>query len=235
MPDEAGSVDYRGSVKRLILAIFGALLGLLGLGVLGAGAVLFTLFGTDGQSNIPIGSVVSDDGRAVVVTDFQISSSTPVPLNESWFDLSIRVTGEDPHFVGVATKEQALAYLQGVPYNLVTDFDSSSGTINSTTIPGDGRPDDPSGQTFWSDQKSGEDVSVAWPVSDENTSLVIMNEDAAAGVRAGVDVLLTIAWAGAAAIGLVVTGLILLVLAIVLLVLAMRAGGKQAHDAQPVA
>jgi hypothetical protein len=222
-------------VKRLILAIIGALLGVLGLGVLGAGAVLFTVFGTDGQSNIPIGRVVSETGRAVVVTDFQISSSTPVPLNESWFDLSIRVTGDEPHFVGVATKEQALAYLQGVPYNLVTDFDSSSGTINSTTIPGDGRPADPSLQTFWSDQRSGEDVSVAWPVSDENTSLVVMNDDGAPNVRAGVDVLLTITWAGAAAIGLVVSGLILLVLAIVVLVMAMRAGGERAPGTEPVA
>ncbi len=235
MPTAAGSVDYRGSVKRLILGIFGAGLGLLGLAVLGAGAVLFTLFGTDGQSNIPIGSVTSESGRAVVVTDFQISSSTPVPLNESWFDLAIRVTGDQPHFVGVATKEQALSYLQGVPYNLVTDFDSSAGTINSTTIPGDGRPADPGAQTFWSDQRSGEDVDVAWPVSDENTSLVIMNEDAAPNVQAGVDVLLTIAWAGAAAIGLVVTGLILLVLAIVLLIMAMRAGSDQSQQSLPVA
>lgn len=223
------------SVKRLILGTFGALLGLLGLGVLGAGAVLFTLFGSDGQSNIPIGRVSSEAGRAVVVTDFQISSSTPVPLNESWFDLSLRVTGDQPHFVGVATKQDALTYLQGVPYDLVTDFDSSSGKINSTAIPGDGKAADPATQKFWSDEQSGDDVSVAWPVSDENTSLVVMNEDGSPDVRAGIDVLLTIAWAGAAAIGLVITGVILVVVAIVLLVAAMRAGAQPSRSAEPVA
>lgn len=222
-------------VKRLILGIFGAVLGMLGLGVLGLGAVLFTLFGTDGQSSIPIGRLSSEAGRAVVVTDFQISSSTPVPLNESWFDLSIRVRGKDSHFVGVAPKDEALTYLQGVPYNLVTDFDSSSGKINSTPIPGDAKPAAPESQSIWSDQRSGDDVSVAWPVSDENTSLVVMNSDGSPDVRAGVDVLLTIAWAGAAAIGLVVTGLILLVLAIVLLVMAMRAGSQRPGAAEPVA
>lgn len=221
-------------VKRLILGIFGTLLGLLGLGVLGAGAVLFTLFGSDGQSDIPIGRVSSDAGRAVVITDFQISSSTPVPLNESWFDLSIRVDGDQSHFVGVATKEKALTYLQGVPYDLVTDFDSSSGKINSTAIPGDGKPADPAEQAFWSDQQIGDEVSVAWPVSDENTSLVVMNEDGAPDVRAGIDVLLTIAWAGAAAIGLVITGIILIVLAIVMLVLAMRSGSKPSPTSEPV-
>lgn len=220
------------SVKKAILAICGALLGLAGLAALGLGAVLLSLFGTDGQSTIPIGRVTSEAGRAVVVTDFQISSSTPVPLNESWFDLALQVRGDDPHFVGVATKEQALDYLQGVSYNLVTDFDSSAGTIDSTVIPGDVRPQPATTQTFWSDQQTGSDVRVAWPVSDENTSLVIMNEDGSRGVTAAVDVLLTIAWAGAAGIGVMVTGLILVILAIVLLVMAMRSGTK---TAQPVA
>lgn len=222
-------------VKRLVLGILGALLGLLGLGVLGAGVVLFTLFGSDGQSSIPIGRASSDAGRALVVTDFQISSSTPIPLNESWFDLSIRVNGEQSHFVGVASKQDALTYLQGVPYDLVTDFDSSSGKINSTAIPGDAKPADPAAQTFWSDEQSGDDVSVTWPVSDENTSLVVMNEDGSPDVRAGIDVLLTIAWAGAAAIGLVITGVILIVVAIVLLVAAMRSGAQPSRAAEPVA
>lgn len=214
-------------VKRLILGILGAVLGLIGLGVLAAGGTLLALFGTDGQSAIPIGRISSDSGRAVVVTDFQISSSTPIPLNESWFDLSLRVAGKQSHFVGVASKPQALEYLQGVAYNLVTDFDSSSGDITSTTIPGDRRPEPATEATFWTDQQTGPEVVVAWPVSDEDTSLVVMNEDGSSGVRASVDVLLTIAWAGAAAIGLLITGLILMVVAIVILILALRSGSRQ--------
>lgn len=214
-------------VKRLILGILGALLGLLGLGVAGAGAVLLSMFGTSGQSDIPIGQVSSQDGRAVVVTDFQISTSTPIPLNESWFDLALRISGDQSHFVGVTTKEQALEFLQGVPYDLVTQFDSSSGRIDSTQIPGDRTPAGAQSQQFWTDQQTGESVTVAWPVSDENTSLVIMNRNAAPGVQADVDVLLTIEWAGAVAIGLLVAGLLLVVIAIVLLVMAMRAGSEQ--------
>lgn len=197
---------------------------------MGAGAVLMAVFGADGQSSIPIGQVSSDTGRAVVLTDFQISSSTPIPLNESWFDLSLRVSGKQSHFVGVASKQDALTYLQGVPYDLITDFDSESGDIKSTQIPGDSRPSSPESQTFWADQQTGESVTVAWPVSDQDTSLVIMNEDTATGVKAGVTILLTIAWAGAAGIGLVITGLVLLIVAIVLLVLAMRAGNTPRAD-----
>ena len=214
-------------VKRVILGILGAVLGLIGLAVLGAGGTLLALFGTDGQSSIPIGRVTSDTGRAVVVTDFQISSSTPIPLDESWFDLALQVSGKQSHFVGVASKAQTLEYLQGVSYNLVTNFDSESGDITSTPIPGDRRPEPATTSTIWTDQQTGQQVSVAWPVSDEDTSLVIMNEDGSPGVRATVDVLLTIAWAGAAAIGLLISGLILIVVAIVILVLALRSGPEQ--------
>lgn len=210
----------------MTLAILGAVLGLVGLGLMGVGSVVLALFGTDGQTSIPIGNLQSAEGRAVVLTDFQISSSTPLPLNEEWFDLRLDVTGEQAHFVGVAAKADSIAYLQGVPYELVTGFDSASDNIDSTTIPGDARPADPQTQAFWTDSQTGRDAAVTWPVSDSDTTLVVMNKDASAGVDAAVSVLLTIAWAGAAGIGVLVAGLLLVVLAIVLLALALRSGPK---------
>lgn len=219
-----GPVHYRGGVKRVVLGILGALLGLLGLGMLAGGTVLLTLFGTDGRASVPIGTVTSSEGRAVVVTDFQISSSTPIPLNESWFGLQLRVTGDTPHFVGVAPKADSLRYLQGVPYDLVTGFDSSQGAINATSIPGDARPAPAEQQTFWAAQQSGTDVLVDWPVADTDTTLVVMNDGGSPGVQAAVSILLTVAWAGAAGIGIAVAGLVLMVVAIVVLVLAFRSG-----------
>ena len=100
-----------------MLGILGALLGLIGVGLMGAGAVLFGMFGTDGQARIPIGSVTSEVGRAVVVTDFEISSDAPLPVEQNWFDVRLEVTGNEPLFVGVAPKSDSLDYLQGVPTN----------------------------------------------------------------------------------------------------------------------
>ena len=218
--------DYRKTVKRLVLGILGAVLGLLGLGLMGGAAVLLGLFGTDGQAEIPIGAVTSQSGRAVVVTDFEISSDAPVPVDEQWFDLQLEVQGQDPLFVGVAPKTDALEYLQGVPYELVTGIDSSADTFNQTTIPGDRVPEAPASETFWTDQASGRDVTVAWPVSDSDITLVVMNEDASRVVDGDVSVLATVAWAGTAAIGMMIAGLVLIVLAIVVLVLAFRAGSQ---------
>lgn len=217
-------MHYRETVKRLVLGLLGALLALIGLGLLGGGSVLLAIFGTDNQAQIPIGRLTADSGRAVVVTDFQISSSTPLPVDESWFDLELEVTGKKPLFVGVAPKSASLDYLQGVPYELVTGFDSSSDTLNSTTIPGDRVPPDPTAQTIWSDQQSGRASSVAWPVSDNDTTLVVMNADAASGVSASVAVRATVGWASPMAIGLMIAGLVLMVVAIFVLVLAFRAG-----------
>lgn len=214
-------------MKRLVLGILGALLGLVGVGLLGAGAVLLGLFGTDGQAEVPIGTVTSQTGRAVVVTDFEISSDTPLPVDEQWFDLELEVRGQDRLFVGVAPKTEVLTYLQGVPYELVTGIDSSQDTVNQTSIPGDRVPEAPAGQPFWVDQESGRDVVVSWPVSDTDTTLVVMNDDASRSVTGDVSVRATIAWAGTAAIVAVVAGLVVVVLAIVVLVLAFRSGSSQ--------
>ncbi len=221
---EAGSFDYRETVKRLVLGLLGVLLALLGLALMGGGGVLLSLFGTDGKAQIPIGRIDGDQARAVVVTDFQISSSTPLPVDEAWFDLQLEVTGEDPLFVGVAPKRESLDYLQGVPYELVTGIDSSSDSVQSTTIPGDRVPEDPAAQSFWTDQRAGSDVTVSWPISDEDTTLVVMNEDLSRTVSARVAVVATVAWASPLAIGMMIAGLVVVVLAIVLLVMAMRAG-----------
>ena len=230
-------MHYRETVKRLVLGLLGALLGLIGLGLLGGGSVLLAIFGTDNQAQIPIGKLTTDSGRAVVVTDFQISSSTPLPVDESWFDLELDVTGKKPLFVGVAPKPDSLDYLQGVPYELVTGFDSSNDTINSTTIPGDRVPSDPGEQTIWSDQQSGRANSVAWPVSNNDTTLVVMNADTATGVRADVAVKAKVAWASALAIGLMIAGLVLMVVAIVVLVVAFRSGSGDdvTHTGPPTA
>lgn len=209
-------------MKRVVLGLLGVLLALVGLSLLASGSALLALFGTDGRTAIPIGAVTAPEGRAVVLTDFQISSSTPVPVNEAWFALQVKVAGDQSHFVGVAPKTEALRYLQGVPYSLVSDFDSSAGAIDATTIPGDARPADPQRQRFWQAQQVGRQVAVDWPVADEDTTLVVMNEDGTADVDATITVLLTIAWAGTAGIGIAVAGLVLIVLAIVALVVAFR-------------
>lgn len=232
VPGLLPGVDYGEQVKRVVLGILGAVLGFVGLGLFGLGAVLLSVFGTDGRSTLPIGTLASQDGRAVVVTDFQISSSTPVPFDEAWFDLQLQVSGETPHFVGVAPKADSLRYLQGVPYELVTGFDSSQDVINATSIPGDARPAPAADQTFWTDQQTGSDVVVRWPVSDTDTTLVVMNEGGATDVTAVVNVLLTVSWAGAAGIGLAIGGLVLAVIAIIVLVVAFRANK---NDAQPPA
>jgi hypothetical protein len=220
-------------VKRVVLGILGAVLGLVGLGLLGGGAVLLTLFGTDGKAEIPIGAITTQDGRAVVVTDFEISSDAPLPVDETWFDLQLEVTGEQPLFVGVAAKPDSLEYLQGVPYSLVTGIDSSSDTFNETTIPGDRVPEAPEAQTFWTDKQVGTQVSVSWPVSDGETTLVVMDETGSRGVDADISVLATVAWAGSLGIGLIIAALVLLGVAIAVLVAAFRAGSAQPAQQWP--
>jgi hypothetical protein len=220
-------------VKRLVLGLLGALFGLISLALIGGGLVLLSLFGTDGKAQIPIGRIAGDQARAVVVTDFQISSSTPLPVEESWFDLQLKVIGGQPLFVGVAPKAESLDYLQGVPYELVTGFDSSSDDLRTTSIPGDRVPPEPTGETLWTDQQTGRQPVVAWPISSDDTTLVVMNADGSRGVAAEVAVIATVGWASALAIGMAVAGLVVVVIAIALLVMALRSGESAPAPAPP--
>lgn len=205
------------------------MLGLLGLALMGAGALVLSLFGADGQTQIPVGDARADTGRAIVLTDFQISTSAALPFDESWFDLQVEVAGDQRMFVGVAAKPDSLEYLQGVPYLLITGIDSSSEELDSTQIPGDRAAAPPEQQDFWTDQGQGRDVAVAWPVSDSDTTLVVMNADGSSGVAADLSARVTVGWASPAAIGTLIAGLVVIGVAIFVLVLAFRS-----QDPQPV-
>ena len=126
-----------------------------------------------------------------------------------------------------------MAALQGVPYELVTGIDSSSDSMDSTTIPGDRVPPDPGAETIWTDQQTGRQASVAWPVSNSDKTLVVMNRDASKGVAADISVIATVTWIGPLAVGMLIAGVVLVGLAILLLVLAFRAGGTAPPSSQP--
>lgn len=219
-------------MKRALLAIIGSILGLAGLGLLASGGLLLAAFGTDGRAQLPLGTVASTKGRAIVLNNLQINAADSLPLNESWFDLNLAVSGGQSHFVGVATKKDALGYLQGVPYELLTGVDSSSSTLQGTAIPGSNKPDAPDSVTIWEDKEVGQDVTVSWPVSNLNTSLVVMNEDLSADVKADIGVDVRVGWASTAAIGLVVAGIVAVVVGIVLLALALRSKSSPAGPAE---
>lgn len=226
-------MHYGEIVRRLVLGLLGALLGLTGLAVMSGGLVLLGLFGVDGRASIPLGSLTSDTGRAVVVTDFEIGTSAPVPVDESWFDLRLDVSGAQPLFVGVADRDDSLDYLQGVPYTLVTGIDSEASALDNTRIPGDRTPSDPASEDFWTDDQSGREASVQWPVTDARTTLVVMNADASRGIDADVEVLVTISWVGPLAVGLTVAGVVLIIVGIIVLVVGLRAKQDPMVSAPP--
>lgn len=203
------------------MVVLGALLGLAGLGFLAASSLVLALFGTDNRAVLPVGTVAAD-GRAVAVNDFQIEAPAPLPLEQDWFDLEIEVKSQKPLFVGVAEKQDVIRYLQGVPFELVTGLDTSTGSIEGRSLPGSARPEPPADQEFFTDTGSGRDVVVAWPVSPDQTTLLIMNQNLSRSVDAELDVVVTVPWARNAIIGTAVIGLLLVALALVLLVKASR-------------
>jgi hypothetical protein len=86
---------------------------------------------------------------------------------------------------------------------------------------------------LWTDQQTGRQPVVAWPISSDDTTLVVMNADGSRGVAAEVAVIATVGWASALAIGMAVAGLVVVVIAIALLVMALRSGESAPAPAPP--
>lgn len=208
-------------MKRGVLVALGVCLALLGLAFMALGGSLLSTFGSAGQARIPIGRVISEDGDAVVITAVEVATSIGEVSNDLW-DVTIEVRGRDGLFAGVADQSDALSYLQGVPYELVTGIDSSVGRRTSTPIPGDAQPPPPTVQDFWLDQGVGPRFKVDWPAGSDDPALVVLNEDLAKGVSVDLALVVTLGWAPAVAYGSLLAGAVLLVGGIVLLVLAAR-------------
>lgn len=212
-------------MRRVLLFVLAVGLLLVGAFLLVGGALQAITFGTDDRA---VGQVqpLHSDGRALVIDPagldaFAAAGSRTVHVIVSAPD------GAPPLFVGVAPEVDASKYLSGSSYGLVNDLRVRGATASVTEVTGPLTPSSPASQTFWQQTAQGTtNESVAWQVSSQETSVVVMKVDAAENVSVSVQVDLTANDAFVLAIVSAVVGLLLLVLGVVILVLTRRRGPR---------
>ncbi len=214
------------SVGRVLLIVFGAILGLIGLALLaGGGALLYA----DQALRDGSGYFTSAHERFRTPTRAIVSEGLDlggVPGGPGrWADLRVRVTGAGgrPVFVGVGPKADVQRYLAGVGQAELTklDFDPFHATYRDR--PGTRVPAPPGDQSFWAAKVQGSGTqTLTWKVESGNWQIVAMNPDGSAGVDATASVGVKVSYVLAVAIGLLVVGLLLLGGGITMIVFGAR-------------
>jgi hypothetical protein len=224
----------RWGAGRIVALVIGILLLFPGLALLaGGGALLWA----DGNHRTSDGYLTSDaatfrtSGFALTSERLDLSTGADwVPVSSTLGTARFEVTSTDPGtdvFIGIAPASDVAVYLDGVRRTVVDDL--GNGASAGTEVDG-GAPSGPPGeQTFWTAQASGPgSQQLTWRPASGDWALVVMNADASAGVSvtgtagATVPSLAGLAW------GILITGGVVSLLAVLLIVLAARHGSRRA-------
>lgn len=219
------------SAGRILLIVFGVLIGLLGLSAAGGGGALLWAHATqrDDDGFFTTRSIaLSGPGVAVVSDEVDLGTDGGAWAADlgDLAEVRIRATSERPArglFVGIGREDAVQAYLAGVPHTRVDDVDLDPLRVRSDDRPGSRTPGAPTGQTFWAAQTSGAGTqTLTWTPESGRWTVVMMNADASRGVRADVDLGIKVGFLRGLGIGFLVGGLVLLAIGVVMVVLGVR-------------
>lgn len=196
------------------MSVAGACLLLLGLVSLGAGGVLLAVHATqrDSAGFYASGSnPIATPTHAFVAEDLNVGTHGPGWLFHRGRLGTLRVTAtgttEKPVFVGIARRDRVAAYLDGVAYDEIRDFELDPFSMTTRRHPGTTAPAPPSGRSMWSASASGVgSQSLRWHVQGGDWAVVLMNADGTPGVVTNVGVAAKLGflpWLGA---GVIVLG-----------------------------
>ena len=216
----------------LLALIIGCLVALTSLGgLVGGGLALWadTTQRDQGFVTTPVGEL-DTDAYAVISEGIEIHADE----GPDWVlprailgDARVRVTGDTPIFVGIAPTSDVERYLRGVSYAMVSDLGIHDGH-NLPARVGGAPQAEPSAQDFWVASSAGKGTqSIRWAVSNGEWSVVVMNPDSSRGLAFEGDVGAEVPVLREIAIGLLIGGGVLLLVAVALI------GGSIARADRP--
>jgi hypothetical protein len=224
---------------RIVMIVVGAILALIGIGLLaGGGAGLFA-YGTQRTDGYFQTGAVRLATATYAVTSDRVDLQSE-PGDDDWLiDRgalgSIRLTVDPgrsgtPVFAGIAPSADVAAYLNGVSHDVIRDFELSPDRVEFRRVTGESTPAPPGQQSFWVAQVTAEQQSqLTWEVESGDWTVVLMNADASRGVDVDARIGIKVDWLLPALIGLLALGLVLLAGGTVLIIVASRGQGRRAE------
>ena len=175
---------------RVVSAVIGSLLVLLGLGFAGAGGTLALAGATERDDGFLMTPTTSLDSNtfAIASEDAQVDTEGAPTWVPSAFLGEVRIHARAdagvPLFVGVAPTADVEGYLGDVARDTLREFRVGKAVLETTD---GGAPVTPPGeQTFWLARATGTDATLTWDLEDGDWTIVLMREDGTSGVAADV-------------------------------------------------
>jgi hypothetical protein len=218
------------SAGRVIALVLGSLILLVGVALLfGGGALVGIDRGfTDGEGflTVPPADLERDmyavAAEAVFEGDWIWWYRHPTTVR-------VRMTGEQPIFVGIAARADLEAYLADISYSEIEriDFDDYRKDRVWTTEykdhMGPNAPAPPSDQTFWHASVQGAGTqTLLWTIEPGDWMLVVMNADTSRGIEVTGTVGAETPWLLAVGIGLLAVGVVLTALGLAVVLFVAR-------------
>jgi hypothetical protein len=241
----AAAPAVRGSAAGPVSALVAGVVLLLPAAGLGAaGTALLVFDGMRDSSGYVTSPVVRANSSTAVVTaeDITIEGGDFWTRNLSdvgGVRLTVASTTGKPVFVGIARQAQVRSWLSGAARDTITGvsgdevrYDRTAGTVRAVSAP--------AAQDFWLASTTGADpVTLSWPATDGNYTVVLANADGSAGVAARVRGSAQIPDLSALGAGVLGSGIMLALLSIGLIVLGgvmlgRRHGGSLSSEEPPV-
>jgi len=218
---------------RIAVGVVGALLALIGFGLLGGGCTVLWANASardDGGFFTSSPSAFASPGFAVTSERLRLVDGLPDRLSSPGDIVTFKARGGSsngkPLFIGIAPAADVTRYLSGVAHDEVIDvhMDGWQGTLSKDYRASTGGPPatPPAAQPFWTAQTTGTSVSVAWPARAGTWSIVVMNADASAGVAADLALGVKVNFLGWVAFGLLTAGGALVLVGVTMMFFGFR-------------
>jgi hypothetical protein len=231
-PGGAGSGAGGGwTAGRVVAVVLGSLLAITSLGLMAGGGVLRFADSAlrDQTGHLMSSSVrVESDGYAVTSETVELHDGIAVAsLPDQWLgSVKVEATSRTAGgaFVGIARSDDVAAYLDGVGHSVVRDPTAGPGdTPAYDVVAGRAPTADPGSLSIWASSAAGEgQQTITWEAEEGDWTLVVMNQDAVAPIAADVSIGATAPGLDELAVALLVSGLVVGLIAVVVLVAALR-------------
>lgn len=241
-PQPPAQRGARWSVGHILLVVFGSIVALLGVALLGAGGTALwadlTQRDDDGYLTSPTEPFETE---TFAITSESVDLLESGDAGERFLTEgvlgNVRITGESAGndvFIGIGRTDDVDSYLDGVAHDQVRDIDFDPFAVEYRRFPG-GEPAGPPGeQDFWAASASGSGrQSAVWEAESGDWTVVVMNTDASRGVAADLSAGAEANFLIWLAIGLLAAGALILAGGVTMIVFGARGASSRGAAAVP--
>lgn len=216
---------------KILGAVLGVVVALVGLGLLIGGVVMRTALGPNGEVGTDV-QIFGTETRGFVTRTLDLGTIEQVPLVDlGELDLTVDVVAvREETFIGVGPTADVDAYLDGVDIEKIDSFELDPFVLETTRSGGEVVPAPPLALDFWTTSVvvTGEQpVNIEIDLSQGSQRLVIMNADASPDVSINAEVTVDLPFLSTIAWVLIVVGALLLLIGVALIVSAARAASNR--------